>query len=88
MKKADQLARLCHADVALIIRRNGRYYTYRSTDHEQWPPSMTEIEASYPLPVNLLSKDFDYITHQVPHNSKVEEPSNERPGSVETSEGT
>lgn len=22
MKKADQLARLCHADVALIIRRN------------------------------------------------------------------
>ena len=43
MKKADQLARLCHADVALIIRRNGRYYTYRSTDHERWPPSMTEI---------------------------------------------
>ena len=24
MKKADQLARLCHADLALIIRKNGR----------------------------------------------------------------
>jgi len=35
MKKANQLARLCHADVAVIIRRNGRYYTYRSIDHEQ-----------------------------------------------------
>lgn len=39
MKKADQLARLCHADVALIIRRNGMYYTYRSTDHDRWPPT-------------------------------------------------
>ena len=45
-------------------------------------------EASYPLPVNLLSKDFDYTIREVPHNSKVEEPSNERSGSVETSEGT
>lgn len=43
VKKADQLARLCHADLALIIRRNGRYYTYRSTAHERWPPTMTEI---------------------------------------------
>jgi len=43
MKKADQLARLCHADVALIISRNGRYYTYRSTDHERWPLPMSEI---------------------------------------------
>ena len=49
MKKADQLARLCHADVALIIRRNERYYTYRSTDHQQWPPSMTEIVRMKPM---------------------------------------
>ena len=43
VKKADQLARLCHADLALIIRKNGRYYTYRSTDHDRWPPTITEI---------------------------------------------
>ncbi len=49
LKKADQLARLCYADVALIIRRNGRYYTYRSTDHERWPPSMTEIVRINPM---------------------------------------
>lgn len=49
MKKADQLARLCHADVALIIRRNGRYYTYRSTDHEQWPPTRSEIASNIPI---------------------------------------
>lgn len=42
-KKADELARLCHADVALIIRKNNRYYIYRSTDHDQWPPTITEI---------------------------------------------
>ena len=45
-------------------------------------------EASYPLPVNLLSRDFDYTIHEVPHKSNVEEPSNERPSSVETLEGT
>ena len=44
-------------------------------------------ETSYPLPVNLLSKDFDYTIYEVPHNSNVEEPSNERPGLVETSDG-
>ena len=49
MKKADQLARLYHADVALIIRRNERYYIYRSTDHEQWPPSITEIVRMNPI---------------------------------------
>ncbi len=43
MKKADQLARLCHADLTLIIRKNGRYYIYRSTDHDQWPPTMSDI---------------------------------------------
>ena len=73
MKKADQLARLCHADVPLIIRRNGKYYTYRSTDHERWPPTMSRIVCIIPT-VNLcadtglesivsityqLSKDFD-----------------------------
>ena len=43
VKKADELARLCHADLALIIRKNNRYYIYRSTDHDQWPPTITEI---------------------------------------------
>ena len=77
MKKADQLARLCHADLALIIRRKGRYYTYRSSESETWPPTIREIvcvvqkrrtqanlsqKASYPLPVNLLSKDFENIS--------------------------
>lgn len=42
-KKADQLAQLCHTDVALIIHRNGRYNTYRSTDYEQGPPTLAEI---------------------------------------------
>jgi len=43
MKKAYQLGRLCNADVALIIRKNGIYYTYRSTDRTSWPPTTKEI---------------------------------------------
>lgn len=49
LKKADELARLCNADLALIIRKNGRYYTYKSTDHESWPPTMVEIVCLSPV---------------------------------------
>ena len=35
IKKIDQLMRLYHADIALIIRKNGKYYIYRSIDHQQ-----------------------------------------------------
>lgn len=59
VKKADQLARLCHADLALIIRKNGRYYTYRSTDYERWPPPIIEIVRRKPM-------------HQIWANSSLE----------------
>ncbi|SLM35273.1 hypothetical protein LPUS_04439 [Lasallia pustulata] len=50
---------------------NGRYYTYRSTDHERWPPTMLEIKASYPLPINLLPEDFDHIFRPTMHRSET-----------------
>jgi len=28
IKKINQLAQLCHANIAIIIRKNERYYTY------------------------------------------------------------
>lgn len=43
VKRADQLVRLCNIDLALIIRKNGKYYTYQSTDQESWPPTITDI---------------------------------------------
>ena len=61
MKKADQLARLCHADVALIIRRNGRYYTYRSTDHERWPPPMSEIVRTHLIYRSFANMNLESI---------------------------
>ena len=44
-------------------------------------------EASYPLPVNLLFKDFDFTIRRGPHGPKVEDLSNKTSGSVETSGG-
>ena len=35
VKKADQLTRLCHANLTLIIRKNDKYYMYQSIDHDQ-----------------------------------------------------
>ncbi|KAA6412681.1 MAG: hypothetical protein FRX48_03673 [Lasallia pustulata] len=83
VKKADRLARLCQADLALIIRKNGRYYTYRSTDHQRWPPTITEINASYPLPVNLLSEDFENVVHKSQHRLEAGDPSNGKSASAE-----
>jgi putative salt-induced outer membrane protein YdiY len=43
IKKAYKLGQFDGIDVALIIRKHGRYTTYRSRDHKTWPPSMAEI---------------------------------------------
>ncbi|KAF8545270.1 hypothetical protein BDD12DRAFT_811217 [Trichophaea hybrida] len=49
LKKAHQLSQLCNADVAVIIYKDGHYYTYRSKDTQTWPPSMQEIvHITYP----------------------------------------
>jgi hypothetical protein len=64
-------------DVAVIVYNpeDKRYYTYRSTDRESWPPPMKDIvslplilsnrdtqlaqQLAFPLPVNLLPSDFE-----------------------------
>jgi len=43
VKKVYELGEYDGVDVALIIRRNGRLFTYRSVDYESWPPSWKEI---------------------------------------------
>jgi hypothetical protein len=49
LKKAHELGKYDSVDVAVIIRQNGKFFTYRSVDHKSWPPSMEEIvRLSYP----------------------------------------
>ena len=43
LKKAYELGKYDGVDVAVIIRQNGKFFTYRSVDHKSWPPSMEEI---------------------------------------------
>ena len=42
-KKAHKLATVHKIDIAIIMRQNDRYYTYRSMDQESWPPTMKQI---------------------------------------------
>jgi beta-xylosidase len=56
-EKFDELVNLCDAYAALLIYKNGRYYTYRSTDKE--PPSWEEIVCSTRIiggDINIFSK--------------------------------
>ena len=61
----------------MIIRRNGRYYTYHLTDTKTWSSTLREIvcivqkrrtqadlsqKASYSLSVNLLFKDIKKVS--------------------------
>lgn len=73
--KAHELWDMFGVDVAVIIKHNTRYHTYKSTDRPTWPPTMAEIvcdtsyyqqvtsntrqEATYPLPRNLNPKDLE-----------------------------
>jgi len=47
-KKAEQFRRITGSDVALLIydRVSQQYYTYRSKEEDNWPPSMSEIVSS------------------------------------------
>ncbi|PQE08360.1 Transcription MADS-box protein [Rutstroemia sp. NJR-2017a WRK4] len=61
LNKAYEISKFCEVDVALIlrIRKTGQYITFTSTDLESWPPTKDEIQLSYLLPINLLSKDIE-----------------------------
>ena len=49
LTKAHELWDGYGVDVAVILKNNTRYYTYRSTDSPTWPPSMAEIVSSLSL---------------------------------------
>ncbi len=44
IKKVYELGKDYGVDVALILRQNSRYFTYRSIDLESWPPSMPSMK--------------------------------------------
>src|SRR5437762_9682502 len=58
LKKGDELRLLCGADVFILLRRKGRYYTYKSTDQPSWPPTLEQI-------VRTVGTCF-YIIYQIP----------------------
>jgi len=55
-KKVYELGKYDSVDVALILRHNGRLFTYRSIDHESWPPSMKEIVRLYHSNIRIHTK--------------------------------
>jgi hypothetical protein len=77
IKKAYELGEFDGIDIALIIRKHGRYTTYRSSGHASWPPSMAKIvskaiaymkyttSANTHL-ANCLSSPKEYVTGRHP----------------------
>ncbi|KAF8847277.1 hypothetical protein BDZ45DRAFT_709734 [Acephala macrosclerotiorum] len=61
LKKAYEMGEFCEVDVALIlrIRKTGRYITFKSVDLESFPPSMEQIQLTYPIPINMLPHDIE-----------------------------
>lgn len=43
LKKADELAYICPTDVYQILYRGKKFYTYSSTDRDDWPPSEEKV---------------------------------------------
>jgi hypothetical protein len=49
VKQAHKLATVHNVDIAIIMHKNGQYFTYRSVDRESWPPTMKQIVRRNPL---------------------------------------
>jgi hypothetical protein len=43
LQKANRLKRDYDADCYILIRRNGRFYTYTSIDQPLWPPNPQDL---------------------------------------------
>jgi hypothetical protein len=56
IQKVYELGKYDGVDVARILRHNGRLFTYRSIDHESWPPSMKEIVRLYHSNIRIHTK--------------------------------
>ena len=41
--KAHEIWDIYGVDVAMILKNNSQYHTYRSIDKPTWPPTMAEI---------------------------------------------
>jgi hypothetical protein len=54
VKKARKLTKVHDMDIAIIMRKNGQYYTYSSTDEKSWPPTMEQIVSQYSSLGSLL----------------------------------
>ncbi|KAK0247125.1 hypothetical protein LTS09_017726 [Friedmanniomyces endolithicus] len=48
MKKALELSKRCNAHVYVVLKYHGRFHVYTSEKSRQWPPTVGEIETSYP----------------------------------------
>lgn len=59
LKKSYELGRFPEIDVALIIRKRGRYSTFMSTDQESWPPTRAEIVSGVTFSLIYLADVYD-----------------------------
>jgi len=46
-KRGHKFGKAHEVDVAIILRKNGQYYTYRSLNQESWPPTIKQIISQY-----------------------------------------
>lgn len=55
IRKIDQLIQLCHADFALIICKNNKYYIYWLINQDQWSLTITEIVDTDLIDIDLIN---------------------------------
>ncbi|KAI9779397.1 MAG: hypothetical protein M1835_004700 [Candelina submexicana] len=63
LKKASEMSTLCQADIYVIMRRNGKYYTYKSTAQPTRTTSKKHSSPSNSLIAPTLNKE---VVHQRP----------------------
>ncbi|KAG9247737.1 hypothetical protein BJ878DRAFT_539004 [Calycina marina] len=59
LHKAHELGEFAGVEVAVIIRKHGKYTTYVSEGYISQQPSFKEIQTAYPVPKNFLPEDIE-----------------------------
>ena len=64
LKKVDELRLLYGADAYILLRRKGKYYTYKSTNQPSWPPPLETIVRTLETCFSMMYRVLKYMQDQ------------------------
>lgn len=83
MKNTDKLCRDFGCEGYVLLERNGKLFTYTSSNRSGWPSSITEVDQNYPLAQRYTPSSFRSKSRTVREGSESDKAISRREFAIE-----